>query len=108
MQHAVFVGPLFGLEVALHGKQRALGELVERPGILVLAPRFNVHESGYALGFLTVLLLTGHCQRETCDTCGGELTDFGIFCHESGYCEIVLDLFHCDCFLKLINQFYGA
>ena len=102
------VGPLFGLEVALHGKQRALGELVERPGILVLAPRFNVHESGYALGFFAVLLLTGYCQRETCDTCGGELTDFGIFCHESGYCEIVLDLFHCDCFLKLINQFYGA
>ena len=106
-------------EVQSSGKSRAfindtpaslaqVKELGERPGILVLAPRFNVHESGYALGFFAVLLLTGYCQRETCDTCGGELTDFGIFCHESGYCEIVLDLFHCDCFLKLINQFYGA
>ena len=97
-----------GFKIASTVSSVPLVKLVERPGILVLAPRFNVHESGYTLGIFAVLLLTGHCQRETCDTCGGELTDFGIFCHESGYCEIVLDLFHCDCFLKLINQFYGA
>ena len=106
--HAALVGPLFGLEVALHGEQRAFGELVERPGILVFAPRFHVHQGGYAVGVLAVLLLTGDCQRETGYTCGGELADFSVFSYESGYYEIVLDLFHCDCFLKLMNHFYGA
>ena len=36
------------------------------------------------------------------------MADFYVFSYESGYYEIVLDLFHCDCFLKLMNHFYGA
>ena len=51
-------------------------------------------------------------QREILDDDSYEVSDEEwaeeVYCHESGYCEIVLDLFHCDCFLKLINQFYGA
>ena len=62
MFYAVFVGPLFGFEVALHGQQNALGYLGERIGAGVVAPGFHVDESGNTLCFLSILLLTAYCQ----------------------------------------------
>lgn len=65
--YAVLVVPLFGLEVALNGNERTLGELVERGGVLVLAPRFHIDEGGDAVRFVTVLLLTADCECKACN-----------------------------------------
>ena len=73
--HTGSVGPLFGFEVALDGEYRALGQLVERVGVRVFAPSLEIDKSGDAVGFLAVLLQPAYCQRETCDTCVGELAD---------------------------------
>jgi len=60
--HAVLVGPFFGLEVALHGEHRALGEPVERCGVLVLAPCLDVDEGRHAVALFAVLLDAGDSQ----------------------------------------------
>ena len=60
--YAVFVGPLFGFEVTLHGQQNALGDLGERFGVGVVTPGFHVDEGGHALCFLPILLLTAYSQ----------------------------------------------
>ena len=93
MLDAVFVGPLFWLEVALHGKQGAFGEAVERPGVFVFAPGFKIHECGYPVGLVSGLLLTAYGQRETCYTCVGETADFSVLSYETCHCECVLNLF---------------
>ena len=82
--------PFFRLEVALDGEHSAFGQDVERPGILVSAPCLDIHKGGNAVGFLTVLLLSAYCQRETCDTGVGELADFSVLCCDDNYVGIML------------------
>lgn len=60
MLDAVFVCPSFGLEIALHGKQGAFGQVVERPFVLVFAPRLKIQESGHPAGLIAGLLLTAY------------------------------------------------
>lgn len=54
VEYSVFVSPFLGLEVPLNSQQRAFGQLAERFDIFILAPRFHVYESGFALGFLAI------------------------------------------------------
>lgn len=54
VEYSVFVSPFLGLEVTLNSQQRAFGQLAERFDIFILAPRFHVYESGFALGFLAI------------------------------------------------------
>ena len=105
---ALLINPLVWLEVALDGEQGSLLQLVERINMLVLAPCLKVHKGGNAVGFLAVLLQSAYCQRKTGYTGVGELTDFCIFTYESGYCEIVFNLFHNELLLEVFNQFYAA
>lgn len=60
--YTILVCPFLRLEETFNGEQRALGDFVERAGVLVLAPCLHIHESRYAVGFLAVLLLTAYCQ----------------------------------------------
>ena len=67
--HTALVAPFFGLEIPLDGQHRTLGQLVERPGVLVFTPRLKIHKGGNAFGFLAIILQSAYCQRETCYTC---------------------------------------
>ena len=102
--HTALVAPFFGLEIPLDGQHRTLGQLVERPGVLVFTPRLKIHKGGNAFGFLAIILQSAYCQRETCYTCVGELTDFCILSYETGYYEIVFNLFHNELFLEVIKS----
>lgn len=53
---AVFVGPLFRLQIALDGEQRALFQQLERCAA-ALAPGFHAQESGYTGGFIAFVSL---------------------------------------------------
>ena len=64
MLDTFLVAPFLWFEVALDGEHSALGELVERSGVLVLAPSFHVDESRYATVFLAVLLVTADCNEK--------------------------------------------
>ena len=60
--YAILVCPFLRLEETLDGEQRALGDFVERAGVLVLALCLHIHESRYVVGLLAVLLLTAYSQ----------------------------------------------
>ena len=62
MLDTFLVAPFLWLEVALDCEHGTLGELVERSGVLVLAPCFHIDESRYAVVFLAVLLVTADSQ----------------------------------------------
>lgn len=101
MLDVVFVCPSFGLEIALHGKQGAFGQVVERPFVLVFAPRLKIQESGHPAGLIAGLLLTAYGQGETCYTCAGETADFSVLTYETCHCECVLNLFHNSMLLEV-------
>lgn len=73
----VLVGPLFRLQIALDGEQRALFQQLERCAA-AFAPGFHVHESGDTGGFIAFGLLAADGQRETGYIAVGERADFSI------------------------------
>lgn len=101
MLDAVFVCPSFGLEIALHGKQGAFGQVLERPFVIVFAPRFKIQESGHPAGLIAGFLLTTYSQGETCYTCVGETADLSVLTYETCHCECVLNLFHNSMLLEV-------
>ena len=108
MRLAIGIGPFLGLEVALHGEERALLDGAQVGSAFVLAPGFDIDEGRGALVFLTDLFGVTDGQREASYASGVELTDFSVLTYESGYCEVVLDLFHDDTVLKVKLNFYVA
>ncbi len=57
---AFLVGPLVRLEIALDGEHLTFHQLVERLGVVVLAPSLDGEESGNSGGLLAVLFLTAY------------------------------------------------
>ena len=101
MKKQIYMWPSYWGKPVAHGSMGAVScnnIYSSRAGLEIL------NKGGNAFGFLAIILQSAYCQRETCYTCVGELTDFCILSYETGYYEIVFNLFHNELFLEVIKS----